>query len=65
MIIRAELLPHLEKVISPLRTNAICATEDKAIKDLISVWNKQIKDTITPPIKDQVIRAGLRLYNME
>lgn len=55
----APLIPQEVKVNTLEITIAICETEDKAIKNLISDWNKQIMATNSPPIKAQLIIKGV------
>lgn len=53
--------PHLDKVRIPLATIDIWATEDKAIRSLISVCRRQIRLTTTPPIKAHLTKAQFEL----
>lgn len=48
----APLIPQFENVNSLDITKDIWATEDRAIKNLISVWNKQIRAISIPPAID-------------
>lgn len=57
----APLRPQPESVKIPPITKDMWATEDKATKNLISVWRRQINLATTPPIIVQLIKAQFKV----
>lgn len=50
----APLIPQDENVMIPAIVIAICTTDDRAIKNLTSLWKRQTRAAITPPVKDHL-----------